>query len=932
MADTEWTQRAGMDSVSDSVTVATYAAQAEAARDAAQGFEAGAEAAEANAAASAAAAAQDATDAATSETNAATSEANAAASETAAAASETAAATSETNAATSETNAATSETNATASAAAALASQGAAATSEANAAASEAGAEAAADRAEAAAASVSLEVADYAALDALTGGVNVGENVRRTDIDQLYTRVNSGGHITATAGLSFDVVGDVAPMSAFGGDNHNLLVQRAFDWSHDTGGKLVLDGDFTLTTNIFAGHLHLSDGGGSITCQSDENFVRDNRSGNLGNLSAIVPYHGWSGGAGYRGATRFDRFVVKIERGVKINLVRNHDTLGPRYPWAFYLTDHGSYCYADWRSVWGDASGLVYLSNINGPDIAFGNRMRFGGSVYIENRTKTAPGGFWVRHILGEGAGVPTGTDRTTWPRGEDWASDIYLDYPRVEKVGGTDEAMAIFTHMSSPENDWIKVRGSVDVVGGNGFGLSILNNTNAPSERFNVHLTNVDATVGGALPSGELSGMKSHQSCLKLWLCDSRIDKATVKLTEVEDANTSNISLVKAQYDQYLRTDAAGYPAGSTRINVVAGGAGRLIAGQEVKFDGFDTVYEITEVFSQSGTLWLDGGSNGWVDITPALVEDLPAETQTFRVPRKCGLPSIGHLTAIVDGVLQNEAGSGISSVTEGSIIIEDGFARITEGSTEPDHSHLANLNGSVKGGRWTVGSVSALERVREVTGGVIQGQARNCSHFAADHIIDPSKHDTAFALDGGMTVMTNKYIATYHPKSLRQVGSGALSRVVTVGSTGAVPSLAADVKYVLDCSENPNLPTNFDSADGYIEAYDAVIWDGTTRSRRSKRLRVVETRAVRKAVTFDTTGTGLLTHDMGVQPLLAVLEFAPGALVSISEGLRVKVTSLGATQLTLRIVDVDGSFYLPSSSVTGDVMGFISTGNLQL
>lgn len=206
MADTEWTQRAGMDSVSDSVTVATYAAQAEAARDAAQGFEAGAEAAEANAAASAAAAAQDATDAATSETNAATSEANAAASETAAAASETAAATSETNAATSETNAATSETNATASAAAALASQGAAATSEANAAASEAGAEAAADRAEAAAASVSLEVADYAALDALTGGVNVGESVRVQNIDQLYTRVNSGGHITTTGGLSFDLI------------------------------------------------------------------------------------------------------------------------------------------------------------------------------------------------------------------------------------------------------------------------------------------------------------------------------------------------------------------------------------------------------------------------------------------------------------------------------------------------------------------------------------------------------------------------------------------------------------------------------------------------------------------------------------------------------------------------------------------------------
>lgn len=57
MADTEWTVLAGMDSVSDSVTVATYVDQAEAARDAAQGFETGAEAA-ADAAATSAALAQ----------------------------------------------------------------------------------------------------------------------------------------------------------------------------------------------------------------------------------------------------------------------------------------------------------------------------------------------------------------------------------------------------------------------------------------------------------------------------------------------------------------------------------------------------------------------------------------------------------------------------------------------------------------------------------------------------------------------------------------------------------------------------------------------------------------------------------------------------------------------------------------------------------
>lgn len=299
MADTEWTQRAGMDSVSDSVTVATYVDQAEAARDAAQGFEAGAEAAEANAAASAAAAAQDATDAATSETNAATSEANAAASETAAAASETAAATSETNAATSETNAATSETNATASAAAALASQGAAATSEANAAASEAGAEAAATRAEAAAASVSLEVADYAALDALTDGVEVGESVRVQGLDQLYTRVNSGGHITTSAGLSFDVVAkngviDARALGSLDGSDASTVINAALGAASTVvipSGSYTIEGRLNLQsgTTLLAHGVTLT-ATSSFTSSDPENYK--NRSTVLINDVDDVEIHG----------------------------------------------------------------------------------------------------------------------------------------------------------------------------------------------------------------------------------------------------------------------------------------------------------------------------------------------------------------------------------------------------------------------------------------------------------------------------------------------------------------------------------------------------------------------------------------------------------------------------------------------------------------
>tara|TARA_Y100000289_G_scaffold17307_1_gene16435 strand:+ start:545 stop:1570 length:1026 start_codon:yes stop_codon:yes gene_type:complete len=127
MANTEWTQRAGMGGDPDSVTVATYVSQAE---DAAGRAEAAADRVDLGALD------QAVTDAATSETNAATSETNAATSETNAASSATAAAASASTATSQASSASTSATNAAASESAAATSETNAATSASNAATS----------------------------------------------------------------------------------------------------------------------------------------------------------------------------------------------------------------------------------------------------------------------------------------------------------------------------------------------------------------------------------------------------------------------------------------------------------------------------------------------------------------------------------------------------------------------------------------------------------------------------------------------------------------------------------------------------------------------------------------------------------------------------------------------------------------------------
>lgn len=105
---------------------------------------------------------------------------------------------------------------------------------------------------------VSQEVVDYAALDALTGGVEVGETVRRTDIDQLYTLVNSGGHITTTGGFSFDVVtggskhnvlahGDIG-----GGENCADVIEAAAQAVYDAGGGALVfpSGVYTVERTV----------------------------------------------------------------------------------------------------------------------------------------------------------------------------------------------------------------------------------------------------------------------------------------------------------------------------------------------------------------------------------------------------------------------------------------------------------------------------------------------------------------------------------------------------------------------------------------------------------------------------------------------------------------------------------------------------------
>ena len=137
MADTTWTQQAGMISDEDVDNIETFAEQAEASKDAAAASATAAAASETAAAASEVAAAASEVAASASETAASTSETNAATSATNAATSETNAATSETNAATSATSASTSASTATTQATAAATSATNAATSATNASTSE---------------------------------------------------------------------------------------------------------------------------------------------------------------------------------------------------------------------------------------------------------------------------------------------------------------------------------------------------------------------------------------------------------------------------------------------------------------------------------------------------------------------------------------------------------------------------------------------------------------------------------------------------------------------------------------------------------------------------------------------------------------------------------------------------------------------------
>ena len=128
MANTTWTQSAGMTSEEDTDNLESYSEQAEASKDAAAVSAAAAAASEAAASASETAASASETAAETAETNAATSAATATTKASEASTSASSASTSETNAATSASNAATSESNASASETAAAASESAAET------------------------------------------------------------------------------------------------------------------------------------------------------------------------------------------------------------------------------------------------------------------------------------------------------------------------------------------------------------------------------------------------------------------------------------------------------------------------------------------------------------------------------------------------------------------------------------------------------------------------------------------------------------------------------------------------------------------------------------------------------------------------------------------------------------------------------------
>jgi len=684
-------------------------------------------------------------------------------------------------------------------------------------------------------------------------------------------------------------------------------LQAAFNWAHNTGKPLVLDNTITVRQNVIYGDLHLIDGGGMIDIQLDDSFsVLATAGGWGGNVGAVIlprcaPGQTITGSADPVGTT----YLVKVEKGVRLNMVKDTALAGrPTYPWRFVGLRKGSFVYLE-EEVVGEAS--IGVGDINNSDFYFFNQVTIGGHFKLTCPLKTTAGGLWIRQ-LGRVNGVNYG---------KEYESNITIDVLEVEKHGGTDEAIAIFAATGNSPGFMHVTGNTVRASTTNGFAFSVLNNQHLGQEDFSVNLGVVHATCGGDF-KGARAGLKSNNPVAKLWDTGVHIGALHVTLIEVESPGSTNIFGVETIRGIQGRTNTAGYAPGVNQITLDAYGSGRFNIGDKFFVTGDDTEYTITNLPTNP----LSVSSGGVVTFTPNLAVAIPAAQTAVQMLPPQGVPEIGRLTVVIDGVLQ--CGDNVLDMSKGDMTVSHVEMRITPGSSKPRYGMTYNVNGAMLGGEILCGQTGAAN-LSNIVGGYVEGLVTDCKVFTARQFIDTAKHTRAANFTATFkSVWPDATRAIYRPSGLRAKGAAALTRVVDNGATASIPQLSLYVEYVLDHSQSV-APTNDDNGEQFYGSYNALRWDGATITRRIRKLRNPTSQQVRQTVNFGTNGSGTVTHALGVTPQIGIFNFAPGT--SPNPGDRIVVTQLNTspTTITLQIVDSSGA-NRTLGSVTGiSVMGLI-------
>lgn len=336
-------------------------------------------------------------------------------------------------------------------------------------------ANAAADRAEAAAASVSLEVADYAALDALTTGVEVGETVRRTDIDQLYTLVASGGHIDTTGGFSFNVV-----------EKNGVSDARAFGDLDAEDASTVLNAALAVagTVSIPAGSYTIA---GRLNLQSDTTL--------LAHGVTITATSSFASGDAQDYKNRATVLIDDADNveihGLKVVCATNQNTIGNT---SFMMRNASNVRLINCGT---DTDPTHLTGRHSAWDIYGGcDNVEISGGTYIQNSTHDE-GGNWIRAINAD-------------------TTNVNVHDATFIRTGGTDEIIAAFGVYNKVSNVRIHHNRIIRYAGGKtqhvcitAFSTADVSATDATCENVSIDHNHIEFYGGasvGAFHAGRLN------------------------------------------------------------------------------------------------------------------------------------------------------------------------------------------------------------------------------------------------------------------------------------------------------------------------------------------------------------------------------------------------------------------------------------------